>query len=407
LSLAICSLIVAGVQPVLADDWSQWRGPGRDGQLATAVVPESWPESLEEAWKVEVGEGHSSPVVVGETVYTFARRDGEETVTALSLADGRVLWRSSYPAPYSLNPAAAGHGAGPKSTPVFAGGRLITLGISGILSAWDARSGELLWREEFGDRFGRTLPLYGSAMSPLVDGERLIAHVGGAGMGALTAFDLASGKEIWSWAGEGPGYASPVVATYGGVRQVVTQAEESIVGIAAESGKLLWRIPFTTPWVQNCVTPVVAGDLLVYSGLQQGTVAGRPRVEGGSWKIEEVWRSDEASFYMSTPVLVGTRLCGFSHLRSGQYLCLDSRSGETIWAGQGRGGENAAVLVAGNWIIGLSDGAELLVIDAAADEYTPVARYDVASSPTWAHPVVLPGRVLVKDKEHLTLLRFP
>src|SRR6185436_13788710 len=124
-----------------AADWPQWRGPNRDGSGAVFVEPAKWPEQLTERWKVSVGLGHASPVLVGDRLYVFARLRENETVSALDAASGKVLWRSEYPAPYQMNPAASGHGPGPKSTPVVAGGRVFTLGISGILSAFDAGTG--------------------------------------------------------------------------------------------------------------------------------------------------------------------------------------------------------------------------------------------------------------------------
>ncbi|HTU25953.1 MAG TPA: PQQ-binding-like beta-propeller repeat protein, partial [Pirellulales bacterium] len=160
-----------------AEDWTQWRGAGRDGVALDLAPRKAWPAELEQKWQIEVGLGHSSPVVAGDRVFIFSRQIDQEVVRALSQADGKEIWRKSYPAPYEVNPQAAGHGKGPKSTPVVADGRLFTLGIGGILSCWDAASGELKWRKDFAKQFKHTSPLYGTAMSPLVDHGRLIVHV--------------------------------------------------------------------------------------------------------------------------------------------------------------------------------------------------------------------------------------
>ena len=205
---------------------------------------------------------------------------------ALDLATGKRAWRASYPAPYTMNSAATGHGKGPKSTPAVAGGRVFTFGISGILSAFDAATGRLAWRKDTGAEFGQGSPLYGVALSPVVDGGSVIVHVGGPGKGALTAFDAATGAVRWAWKGDGPAYASPVVATIGGVRQVVTFSESFLVGVSADRGELLWKIPFTTPWVQNAVTPVVDGDRVVYSGLDHPFRAIRVVRGASGWTTE-------------------------------------------------------------------------------------------------------------------------
>jgi outer membrane protein assembly factor BamB len=388
-----------------AADWPQWRGPGRDGRAALADRT-AYPARLTPSWTVEVGEGHASPVVAAGRVFVLTREGEDEVVRSLEIGTGRILWRESYPAPYALNSAASAHGKGPKSTPVLAGGRIFTFGISGILSCFDAASGRLVWRKEPGTAYGETSPLYGVAQSPVVEGGSLIAHVGGPGKGALTAFDAATGAVLWSWKGDGPAYASPVVATVAGVRQVVTFSESFLVGVSADRGELLWEIPFTTPWVQNAVTPVVDGDTVVYSGLEHPVRAVRVVRRGSGFATEPRWESTEVSAYLSTPVLEGGRLYGLSHRRRGQIFCLDATTGKTVWLSDGRQGDNAALVAGGGMVFVLTTDAELLVVPQKGDAFAPVRRYRVASSPTWAHPVIAGGGVLVKDRVSLAFLPF-
>lgn len=218
LSLALVLAVLKA--PLPPPDWPQWRGPWRNGEAMALAKRAEWPQALKAAWKVEVGAGHSAPVVSGGRVYQFSRQGEQETLQALDLATGARVWSQSYPAPYRMNPAASSHGPGPKATPAVADGRVFTFGIAGVLSAFDAASGRVLWRRDFGQEYGATSPLFGSAQSPLVDGARVIVHVGGPGSGALTAFDAATGATAWSWKGDGPAYASPVTAQIGGLRQV-------------------------------------------------------------------------------------------------------------------------------------------------------------------------------------------
>src|SRR5207247_2473875 len=179
--------------------------------------------------------------------------------------------------------------------PLCYDGALYTLGISGILSCFDARTGGVRWRHEFssnhfaGTRFKTTSPLFGAAMSPVAGSGLVIAHIGGHNDGALTAFDARTGRVRWRWAGDGPAYASPIILNLAGVRQVVTQTQKMCVGVALANGALLWQIPFTTPYDQNCVTPVVVGDTLVFGGTQQPTLACRVRRQGGVGTAEKVW----------------------------------------------------------------------------------------------------------------------
>jgi len=234
------------LESAVCADWNQWRGPNGDGKVVGFQLPNPLPKQLTRRWKVEVGAGHSSPLVVGNSVFVFTRQGDNEVVRCLELATGKEVWQQSYPAPYEMNPAAQGHGKGPKSTPVYADGRLCTLGISGILSCFDAKTGRVVWRHEFSKNFKTTSPLYGAAMSPVVDNGLLIVHVGGHDDGALVAFDVRTGTVRWRWAGDGPGYSSPIVVNIGGVRQVITQTQKMCVGVSAATGQLLWSLPFTT-----------------------------------------------------------------------------------------------------------------------------------------------------------------
>jgi outer membrane protein assembly factor BamB len=286
---------------------------------------------------------------------------------------------------------------------VLHAGRLFTLGISGILSSYEAESGRLLWRKEFTSEFKSTSPLYGAAMSPMVYRGLLILHAGGQDNGALMALDAGTGKTIWSWKGDGPGYASPVLAELAGTSQIVTQSQGAIIGVSAENGTFLWNIPFTTAYVQNIITPVVFGQTLIFSGLDKGVTAFRFGQAGGKWKPEKVWENLDVSFYMSTPVLSGDRLFGLSHKRRGQFVALDARTGKLLWATTGREANNAAVLVSGDQLLLLTDGADLIVAQAGSQGFNEARRYTVARSATWAHPVLAGKQILVKDTDTLTL----
>src|SRR5262249_26033909 len=152
-------------------------------------------------------------------------------VRCLEADGGKEAWRVSYPAPYKMHPAATGHGKGPKATPAVRDGRVYTLGINGVLACWDAADGKELWKKDFKDQFKQTSPLYGAAASPLLVDGLCVVSVGGPGKGALTAFDARSGEVKWSLDGDGPAYSSPVVAELAGVRQIVVQTEQDVLGV--------------------------------------------------------------------------------------------------------------------------------------------------------------------------------
>jgi outer membrane protein assembly factor BamB len=250
-------------------DWPQFRGPNRDGVVASFTEPKAWPDKLTQAWKVSVGEGHASPILIGGRVYVFARQGTNEVMQALDAATGKTLWQTRYTAPVTVNPAAQAHGAGPKATPTFANGRLYTLGMGGIVTAFDAATGKQLWQKPASG----PLPLYGTSMSPLVDRGLVVVHVGGHDKGALTAFDANTGEVKWTWTGDGPSYSSPIAADVDGVHQIITLTQDNIVGVSAADGRLLWRRPYKTEYTQNIIDPMLVGNTLLVAGYQNPTMA--------------------------------------------------------------------------------------------------------------------------------------
>jgi outer membrane protein assembly factor BamB len=394
---------VLSLGPAGTWDWPQWRGPNRDATSSAPASPREWPGTLTQRWRSAAGAGQSSPVVSGSTVFLFGREDGSETARAIDLRTGKSLWRQGYPAPYTLYPGAASYGSGPKSTPVLHQGRLFTLGISGILTAFDARDGRLAWQQTFAGRFKAPAPPFGTSMSPLVAGGLLIVHAGGHEGGALIAFDPATGSEKWVLEGDGPSYSSPILTSFSGQEQLVIQVHRRILGVDPASGRILWSVPFVTPCDQNIVTPLRAGDLLVVSSQDTGTQGIRPTRKGSAWVPEVAWHTQEVSMYMSSPVLVNGRVVGLSHRKRGQYFALDPATGTVAWTSQPGQGENAAFVLAEGALLALQGDGTLLLLPQDAASFSPIRRYHVAESATFAHPVPTEMGILIKDETGLAL----
>jgi outer membrane protein assembly factor BamB len=383
-----------------SNDWTQWRGPNRDGSVPSLTAPKSWPEMLTLKWRNQVGIGYSTPIVSSNRVFMFSRRGEDEVLAAFDAGTGKEIWNASYPAPYTLVKAAARHGLGPKSTPVFADGRIFTLGISGLLSAFDANSGKRLWQKP-APAVG---PTFSTSQSPIVDRGLLIVHVGGNNQGALTAFDPATGTMKWQWTGDGPGYGSPVVAEFGGTRQVVTFTQENIVGVSQETGELLWRRPFKTPPVVNSQTPLIYGDTVIVSGQEGGITAVRVTKQQDKWITEDAWKNDELFIHLSNGVIVRDAIFGLSPQNMGTFFFMDAKSGKILWRSEPRAADNAAILKAGNLLLVLEADGELVVADGSKPtEFVPLRRYKVSDAATWAQPAISGNRVFVKDLETLAL----
>ncbi len=395
----LTAVAAAGAQT--STDWPQWRGPMRDGSIG-AELPAQWPDALKTRWEIPVGSGHASPVVSGNRVVVIARQGEEEIVRALDVASGKERWRAAYAAPYVVNPAAWSHGPGPKSTPAIAGGRVFTFGISGVLSAFDLASGRLLWRTPA----PAVQPQYGTATSPLTDGTSVIAHVGGQDSGALTSFDAATGKPRWQWTGDGPGNGSPIIATIGGVRQVIAQTQKFLVGLDASTGALLWQLPFETDFDQNAFTPVVFEDLLINGGIDQPLAAIRLKLEGGKWIAESAWNNPQTPMFMSSPVLIGGTIYGLTTRSLGQFVAIDAATGKTLWATKGREGEHASMLGSRSWLLASTTDGRLVVARANPQQYGEVRRYQIASSAVWAHPAITGRSIIVKDVDKVICWSF-
>jgi outer membrane protein assembly factor BamB len=410
LAAAIGLVPVAAQKP--AGEWPQWRGVNRDGS-ASFIVPKSWPEKLTLKWKVDVGTGYAAPITVGDRVFAFSRQGEDEVMRALDAATGKTIWETRYNATYKPVVAATRtHGTGPKSTPTFAEGRLYTLGMTGAVTAFDAATGKQLWQKPGGP----VEPLYHTAMSPLVDRGLVIVHVGGHGNGALTAFDARTGDVRWSWNGDGPAYGSPIAAELGGTRQIVTVTQENLVGVSAATGQLLWRRPYAVRATRNAVTPVIHGQTIIVSGLGLPVTGFRVSNRGGpgapdaptsrvgvEWSFEDVWTNDDVTMDMSTGVLIGSSLFGFSPRNSGQFFAIDANTGQTQWLSEPRQGDNAAIVRAGDLWFALETDAELVVARANPKQFEILKRYTVADSATWAQPVLSGQRVFVKDVSNISL----
>jgi outer membrane protein assembly factor BamB len=382
-------------------DWPQWRGPTRDGSIA-AALPGQWPNALTKRWETPVGIGHASPVVSGNRVVAIAREGDQEIVRALDLSSGKEIWRAAYAAPYTVHPAAQAHGPGPKSTPAIAGGRVFTFGIGGVLSAFDLASGRLIWRVPAPG----VLPQYGTATSPLVDGSSVIAHLGGDENGALTSFDAATGKPRWQWTGDGPGYGSPIIATFGGVRQVIAQTQKFLIGLNASNGALLWQLPFRTDFDQNTITPIVFQDLLINAGIDEPVTAIRPKLDGGRWIAETVWTNLQTPMFMSSPVVIDGTIYGLTQRSKGQFVAIDATSGKTLWNTRGREGENASILGSRSWLLASTTDGNLVVARANPHKYEEVRRYQIAQSALWAHPAITGSAIIVKDVDKVICWGF-
>jgi outer membrane protein assembly factor BamB len=391
------NLFLLVAQPLFAQDWPQWRGPHRDGKVTGFLPPSKWPATLTQKWTTPVGRGDSSPVLAGGKLYAFGRMDADEVVSCLDAATGKVLWQSKYPANFVVTGPAARH-PGTRSTPAFADGKLCTLGVGGILSCFDADTGVVLWRKQSTNDYLGIPFRSDSSMSPLIEGGRCFVHIGGKTNAAMFAFDLASGEVKWKWDGEGPANSSPVVLTAGGKKQLVTLTAKHVVGLTLEDGKLLWEIPFEAAQGNN-TTPVVDDATVYYIGQGKGLFAVKIEEQAGKVAAVPLWTNRQHASRFTAPILRDGALYGYDN----GLFCASARTGATLWTDPTKRGQSAALLDLGPVLLTLTLNGELTLFKPGEAEFAQVANYKVASTETWAHPVVTTTGIFIRDSETLSL----
>ncbi len=346
--LAGCAIgLIAGT--VQAQDWPQWRGPNRDAKVTGFKAPATWPKELKQQWKVTVGNGVATPALVGDKLYVFTRQGDDEVVRCLNAKNGKEIWKDSYSAQPATQMSASF--PGPRCSPTVAEGKLVTMGVRGTLTCYDATSGKQLWRKNE----NKSLPRFFTSSSPIIVGDLCIAQVGGEREGDIAAFDLANGSEKWRWSEDGTAYASPVLVTIGDSKVIIAETANNIVALNVADGKLLWKTDFAVTGGRgyNASTPMIDGQMLIYSGSNRGTQAMKLETDGSNVTAKELWKNKENSVQFNTPVVHDGMVFGLT--ARNELFCINAETGKTAWTSalpranmSGTGGGGRPVLAAGD-----------------------------------------------------------
>jgi outer membrane protein assembly factor BamB len=384
----------APTAPATAISWPGFRGPYRDGLVSGVRVGTDWGTAPPVAlWRRPIGPGWSSFAVAGDLLYTQEQRGDEEIVSAYRVSTGEPVWMHKDAARfYETN-----GGAGPRATPTLDGGRVYSLGATGILNVLDAMSGRVVWSRDAAAATGAPLPIWGFSGSPIVTDGSVIVALGGV----LAAFDLATGGPRWQ-AGSGDGYSSPHLATIAGVPQILLVGSTGTVSVAAD-GKPLWSHAWPAGSgvvVQPGVMP--NGDLLFgnTSGLRR--VAFTRAADG--WSGAEGWTSNGLKPYFNDFVVHKGHAYGFD----GAILAaVNLQDGVRAWKG-GRYGQGQLVLLPDqDVLLVLSEEGELVLVRATPERFMEITRAPGITGKTWNHPVVVGDLLLVRNGEEMAAFRLP
>ncbi|MBX3442299.1 MAG: PQQ-like beta-propeller repeat protein [Planctomyces sp.] len=405
------ALLLAVVREAPAGDWPQWLGPRRNGVSEEIVAP--WETPPEAAWRKTIGSGFSSPVVAHGLVFVHAgvaERDDREVVLAFDAVTGEVKWSDEHDRPRYRSDL----GNGPRATPLVVEGRLYTFGISGVLSCYDAVSGDRQWQINPYDALQATRPGFGVCSSPVVVENRVIVPLGGAGS-AVAAFDANTGELAWKELDEPAGTASPVVLRRGAGdsqrAEVVVQTTLRLLGLNPADGSILWEHPLVFQPSGVSPTPLTIGDFLVSSTQDTGSLA-LELPTGGEPAPHLKWWNQDLGSYFSTGTVDGRG--GVLLITNAQMPLpradlhsVDLATGETRWTQKGLGYFHLSLIRTGDGkVLLLDDGGNLVLASIAGDRFEVLSKAKVCRG-TFVNPAFANGRLYARDASELVCVPLP
>ena len=399
-----CSLaaLVLGATVLQADDWPQWRGPGRTGISTETRLLKSWPAGGPPlVWKARgLGPGYASVSVVKDRIYTMGDGPNGSSVRALQASDGKILWSTRVG-----KPGEGGGYPGPRCTPTVAGSQVFALGQAGELVCVEAEDGREVWRKDLDrDLGGSMMSGWGYSESVLVDGEQVICTPGGR-RGTLAALNRRTGAVLWRSAGftDSAAYASVLPITLGNTKQYVQLTDAHVAGFAPADGRLLWKAP--RKGATAVIPTPIHRDGLVYVTSGYGVGCNLFRVTGAnnSFSAVQVYANKTMVNHHGGVILIGDHLYGYSDGKG--WVCQDFRTGATAWAERGRLGKGSLTYADGHFYLRAEDGkGTVVLIEATPAGWSEKGRFDQpdrSGQNSWPHPSIANGRLYLRDQDVL------
>jgi outer membrane protein assembly factor BamB len=377
-------------------DWTDFRGPERNGAYESTAIRLDWPSSgLKPVWKQPIGGGYASLVAAKGRAFTIEQRGANEVAAGYDVATGRELWTSEWSAVFRE----AMGGPGPRATPTWHDGKLYVLGATGELRALDAADGRTIWRTNILEDAGASNIQWGMSAAPLIVDDTVVVLPGGRAGQSIVAYDRGTGRRAWASLNDQASYSSPMLATIGGVRQILVFTASRLAGITPDRGELLWEFPWTTPYDVNASQPLLVGPNRVFisTGYGSGAVLVEPqRGADGRWQVREVWRTNRMKNQFTSSLLHDGHIYG---LDESILACIDAATGALKWKG-GRYGYGQVMLAGGHLIV-VTEGGELALVRATPDGHNELARFPALDGRTWNHPAISGGYLLVRNASEM------
>lgn len=391
--ILVATTAAAGAAEPEPAEWPQWRGPNRDGKSPDTGLLEHWPaDGPAIAWKVDgIGKGFSSVAVSGGTVYITGSKDGKLVLSAFDL-DGEPKWQVPVDDAYTRSHA------GSRATPTIDEGRLYLLSGKGAVACLDAGTGRPVWgrhTKEFGGKAGG----WGYAESILILGNLAICKPGGDR--AIVALDKRTGRNVWTSSGfsAGPEYSSCLAFEFAGATLVTTGTRSGIVCVNPKNGQLLWSNDFSANNTANCPTPAYADGYVFWAnGYGKGGICLKLARAGRKLAARTAWTTRDMVCHHGGYIIHEGYIYG-NH--DGGYACLDRETGEKQWYERAVGKGSLCWADGMLYLFGENGGRAAL---ATCSPQGLEVRGEVqvqGSGPSWAHPVVVGGRLYLRYDTNL------
>jgi len=387
-------------------DYPQFLGPDRHPAIPGARLATDWKTNPpRELWRREIGAGWSAFAVVGDFAVTQEQRGEHELTTAYDLTTGKVHWARGMPVRFE---SVLG-GDGPRATPTIYDGRVYSLGATGILLCLELETGEPLWARDIVEENDAPQVSWGRSGSPLVVDDKVIVSAGGPDGRSLVAYHRETGSLLWSAGADRVSYASPALATLGGVRQVLIVNEARLVAHRLADGEILWSFdwPGSSDGDANTSQPVaVGGDRVFLSkGYGQGSALIAVSKNGeGSFSVQTLWRERARMKTKLTNVVVQD---GYVYGLSGGILeCIALETGAREWK-RGRYGHGQIMLV-GDVLLIVAEMGNVVAVAATPEAHRQLGSFKALEAKTWNNPALARGKyLLVRNHREAACYELP
>lgn len=406
----VCFFIIA--QSVSTEaNWSNWRGPDRNGTAAPSNYPVNWnPEHV--LWKTDIpGKGFSTPIVWNKQIYLTTGAEGLDTVLAIDWS-GKQLWQKQ------LGKEVAGkhtNGSGSNPSAATDGSAVFVFFKSGNFAALEL-DGSVRWKTNLFERYGEDDRYWDFGTSPVLTQKDVVMTEMHDGDSWVAAFDKVTGELHWKiprnyeTPREGrQGYGTPIVFSHNGTEALLIWGGQHLTVHDASDGQIIWSCgdfnPEAKPLWPSVASPVISGNtVIVPCGRADRN---QPRLHGiklgnsgDVTNTRRLWVRKDTGSFIPTPAAHDGKVYVI-HDR-GQIDCIDPFTGKSIWTGvfpKGKGNFYASPLIAGGHLYAAREEGILYVVKLG-DKFELVSEIDMKDR-IIASPIAVSNRILIRTRHHL------